>query len=76
MPVVFIDLMNRVCRLMLDHSVIMFIDDILVYAKTREKHEEHLRELMGVLRRERLYAKFSKCEFLLREVQILGHLVN
>ena len=61
---------------MLDRSIIVFIDDILVYSKTREQHEEHLRELLEVLRRERLYAKFSKCEFWLREVQFLGHLVN
>ena len=75
-PSMFMDLMNRVYRSMLDRSVIVFIDDILVYSKTREQHEEHLRELLEVLRRERLYAKFSKCEFWLREVQFLGHLVN
>ncbi|KAL7610989.1 hypothetical protein Lser_V15G11033 [Lactuca serriola] len=69
-------MMNRVCRSMLDRSVIVFIDDILVYSKTREQHEEHLRELLGVLRRERLYAKFTKCEFWLRDVHFLGHLVN
>ena len=62
-PAVFMDLMNEVCGLMLDRSVIVFIDDILVYSKTRENHEKHLDELLGVLRRERLYAKFSKCEF-------------
>ena len=49
-PIVFMDLMNRVCRPMLHRSVIVFIDDILVYSKTREKHEENLRELLGVLR--------------------------
>ena len=65
-PAVFMDLMNRVCSPMLDRSVIIFIDDILVYSKTREQHEEHLRELLGVLRRGRLYVKFSKCEFWLR----------
>ena len=48
---------------MLNQPVIVFIDDILVYSKTREQDEELLRELLGVLRRERLYAKFSKCEF-------------
>ena len=62
-PVVLMDLMNPVCRSMLDISVIMFIDDILVYSKTIEQHEEHLRELLGFLRREKLYAKFSKCKF-------------
>ena len=75
-PAAFMDLMNRVCRPMLDRSVIVFIDDILVYSKTQEQHEEHLREVLEVLRRERLFAKFSKCEFWLREVQFLGHLVN
>ena len=67
-PAAFMDLMNRVCRPMLDRSVIVFIDDILVYSKTREQHEEHLRDILGVLRMERLYAKLSKCEFLLCEV--------
>ena len=57
-PSVFMHLMNRVCRPMLDRSIIVFIDDILVYSKTREQHEEHVRDLLGVLRRERLYAKF------------------
>ena len=56
-------LMSRVCRPMLDRSVIVFIDDILVYSKTREHHKDHLRENLGVLRWEQLYAKFSKCEF-------------
>ena len=75
-PTVFMDLVNWVRRSMLNRSVIVFIDDISVYSKTREQHEEHLRELLGVLRLEQLYAKFSKCEFWLREVQFLGHLVN
>ncbi|CAH1418427.1 unnamed protein product [Lactuca virosa] len=74
-PPVFMDLMNRVCRPMLDRSVIVFIDDILVYSKTREQHEEHLRELLGVLRRERLYAKFSKLggsEISLKHQELFG----
>ena len=75
-PAVFMDLMNRVCRPMLDGSIIVFYDDILVYSKTRKQHEEHLHELLGVLRQEWLYAKLSKSEFCLREVQFLGHLVN
>ena len=58
-PAVFMDLMNRVCRLMLDRSVIVFIDDILVYSRSRGQHEEHLREILRVLRSERLHAKFS-----------------
>ena len=75
-PAVFMDLMNRVYRPMIDHSVIVFVDDILVYSKTREQHEEHIRELLGILSRERLYSKFYNCEFWLRDVQFLGHLVN
>ena len=53
-PVAFMDLMNRVCRPMLDKSVIVFIDDILIYSKTEEDHANHLREVLEVLRMERL----------------------
>ena len=67
-PATFMDLINRVCRTMLDRSVIVFIDDILVYLKTKEQHEDHLREVLETLRRVRLYTKFSKCECWLREV--------
>ena len=62
-PAAFMDLMNRVCGPMLDRSVIVFIDDILVYSKTKEEHEVHLREVLETLRGKKLYAKFSKCEF-------------
>ena len=64
----FMDLLNWVCRPMFDQSVIIFIDDILVYSKTNGQHKEHLKELLGVLRHERIHAKFSKCEFWLPEV--------
>nr|GFA82147.1 putative reverse transcriptase domain-containing protein [Tanacetum cinerariifolium] len=67
-PAVFMDLMNRVCRPYLDKLVIVFIDDILIYSKTQEEHVEHLRLVLGLLNKEKLYAKFSKCEFWLREV--------
>ena len=67
-PTVFMDLMNQMCRPMLDRSVIVFIDVILVYSKTQEQHEEHLKEELETPRRESLFAKFSKCEFWLREV--------
>ncbi|GJR94315.1 putative reverse transcriptase domain-containing protein [Tanacetum coccineum] len=60
---IFMDLMNRVCRPMLDKSVIVFIDDILVHSKSKEAHEVHLREVLETLRKERLYAKFSKCYY-------------
>ncbi|GJX10662.1 putative reverse transcriptase domain-containing protein [Tanacetum coccineum] len=75
-PAVFMDLMNRVCKPYLDKFVIVFIDDILIYSKTKEDHEVHLELLLELVRKEKLYAKFSKCEFWLQEVQFLGHLVN
>ncbi|GJY02324.1 putative nucleotidyltransferase, ribonuclease H [Tanacetum coccineum] len=75
-PAIFMDLMNRVCRPYLDKFVIVFIDDILIYSKTQEEHVEHLRLVLGLLKKEKLYAKFSKCEFWLREVQFLGHVIN
>ncbi|GJR63883.1 putative reverse transcriptase domain-containing protein [Tanacetum coccineum] len=62
-PAVFMDLMNRVCKPYLDKFVIVFIDDILIYSKTKEDHEVHLGLVLELLRKERLYAKFSKCEF-------------
>ena len=70
------DLMNRVFKKYLDKFVIVFIGDILIYSKTEEDHVEHLRIALEILRKEKLYAKFSKCEFWLREVQFLGHVVN
>ncbi|GKC16621.1 putative reverse transcriptase domain-containing protein, partial [Tanacetum coccineum] len=75
-PAVFMDLMNRVCRPYLDKFVIVFIANILIYSKTREEHVEHLRLVLELLKMEKLYAKFSKCEFWLREVQFLGHVIN
>ncbi|GJX80285.1 retrotransposon protein, putative, ty3-gypsy subclass [Tanacetum coccineum] len=75
-PSIFMDLMNRVCRSYLDKFVIVFIDDILIYSKTQEEHVEHLRFVLELLKKEKLYAKFSKCEFWLREVQFLGHVIN
>ncbi|GJW70726.1 putative reverse transcriptase domain-containing protein [Tanacetum coccineum] len=68
-PAVFMDLMNRVCKLYLDKFVIVFIDDILIYSKTKEDHEVHLGLVLELLRKEKLYAKFSKCEFWLQENQ-------
>ena len=65
-PALFMDLMKPLCRMMMDWSVIVFIDDILVSSKTREQHEEHLMEVLETLMRERLFTKFSKCELWLR----------
>ncbi|GJS90197.1 putative nucleotidyltransferase, ribonuclease H [Tanacetum coccineum] len=59
-----------------DKFVIVFIDDILIYSKSKEEHEGHLRLVLELLRREKLYAKFSKCEFWLQEVHFLGHVIN
>ncbi|GJZ23852.1 putative reverse transcriptase domain-containing protein [Tanacetum coccineum] len=62
-PAVFMDLMNRVCKPYLDKFVIVFIDDILIYSKNKKEHEEHLKAIMELLKKEELYVKFSKCEF-------------
>ncbi|KAK9077569.1 hypothetical protein SSX86_005906 [Deinandra increscens subsp. villosa] len=75
-PAAFMDLMNRVCKPMLDKSVIVFIDDILVYSRDEAEHAKHLREVLERLREEKLYAKFSKCAFWLKEVQFLGHVIG
>ncbi|GJX37643.1 putative reverse transcriptase domain-containing protein [Tanacetum coccineum] len=75
-PTVFIDLMNRVCKPYLDKFVIVFIDDILIYSKMKEEHEVHLKLVLELLRKEKLYAKFSKCESWLQEVHFLRHVVN
>ncbi|GKE27590.1 putative reverse transcriptase domain-containing protein [Tanacetum coccineum] len=75
-PAVFMDLMNRVCKPYLDKFVIVFIDDILIYLKTKEEHEVYLKLVLELLRKEKLYAKFSKCEFWLQEVHFLRHVVN
>ncbi|GJZ18367.1 putative reverse transcriptase domain-containing protein [Tanacetum coccineum] len=75
-PAVFMDLVNRVCKPYLDKFIIVFIDDILMYSKTKEDHEVHLGLVLELLRKEKLYAKFSKCEFWLQEVHFLGHVVN
>ncbi|KAJ9557826.1 hypothetical protein OSB04_012440 [Centaurea solstitialis] len=74
-PAAFMDLMNRVCKPYLDEFIVVFIDDILIYSKTAEEHDEHLRKVLEMLKREQLYAKFSKCEFWLKEVQFLVHIV-
>ncbi|GJS37034.1 putative reverse transcriptase domain-containing protein [Tanacetum coccineum] len=75
-PAVFMDLMNWVCKPYLDKFVIVFIDDILIYSKSKKEHEEHLRQILKLLKKEELYAKFSKCEFWISRVQFLGHVID
>nr|GEX08072.1 putative reverse transcriptase domain-containing protein [Tanacetum cinerariifolium] len=75
-PVVFMDLKNRVCKPYLDKFVIVFINDILIYSKNEKEHEEHLKAILELLKKEKLYAKFSKCEFWILKVQFLDHVID
>ncbi|GKD67099.1 putative reverse transcriptase domain-containing protein [Tanacetum coccineum] len=75
-PAVFMDLMNRMCKTYLDKFVIVFIDDILIYSCNKEEHANHLRIILELLKKEKLYAKFSKCDFWIRIVQFFGHLID
>jgi hypothetical protein len=75
-PTIFMDLMNRVFRSYLDKFVVVFIDDILIYSSSQMEHANHLREVLETLRRNKLYAKLSKCEFWLNEVVFLGHVIS
>ncbi|GJV31665.1 putative nucleotidyltransferase, ribonuclease H [Tanacetum coccineum] len=75
-PTVFMDLMNRVCKPYLDKFGIVFIDDILIYSRNKEEHANHLRIILELLKKEKLYAKFSKCDFWIHIVQFLGHLID
>ncbi|GJV13164.1 putative reverse transcriptase domain-containing protein [Tanacetum coccineum] len=75
-PAVFIDLMNHVCKPYLDKFLIVFIDDILLYSRNKDEYANYLRIILELLRKEKLYAKFSKCDFWIRIVQFLGHLID
>ncbi|GKA49321.1 putative reverse transcriptase domain-containing protein [Tanacetum coccineum] len=68
--------MNRVCKTYLDKFVIVFIDDILIYSRTKQEHEEHLKLILELLKKGELYAKFSKCEFSIPKVKFLGHVID
>ena len=72
----FMYLMNSVFMPELDKFVVVFINDILIYSETTEEHEEHLRVVLSRLREHKLYAKFSKCEFWLKKVTFLGHVLS
>ncbi|KAL9249674.1 Retrovirus-related Pol polyprotein from transposon 17.6-like protein [Drosera capensis] len=73
---VFMDLMNLVFRPYLDRFVVVFIDDILIYSKAPQEHEQHLRVTLETLRDNQLYDKLKKCEFWLKEVAFLGHVIS
>ena len=75
-PAAFMDLMHRIFHPYLDQFVVVFVDDILIYSKSEEEHEQHLRAALQVLREHHLYAKWSKCEFWMTEVKFLGHVVS
>nr|GFC16575.1 putative reverse transcriptase domain-containing protein [Tanacetum cinerariifolium] len=75
-PSVFMNLMNWVCKPYLDKSVIVFIDDILIYSRDEKEHEEHLKAILELLKKEKLYAKFSKCDLWIPKVQFLGHVID
>jgi len=75
-PALFMDYMNRIFWPFLDKFVVVFIDDILIYSRTHEEHVEHLRIVFGILREKQLFAKLSKCDFWMREVQFLGHVIS
>ncbi|GJZ90746.1 putative reverse transcriptase domain-containing protein [Tanacetum coccineum] len=75
-PVIFMDLMNRVCKPYMDKFVIVLINDILIYSKSKQGHEEHLKLILELLKKEELYAKKIKCEFWIPKVQFLGHVID
>ena len=75
-PAYFMSLMNSAFADFLDQFVVVFIDDILVYSRSREEHAHHLRIVLQRLRKHKLYAKLSKCEFWIDQVAFLGHIVS
>nr|GEZ23775.1 putative reverse transcriptase domain-containing protein [Tanacetum cinerariifolium] len=75
-PAVFMELMNHVCKPYLDKFLIVFIDDILIYSRNKEEHVNHRRIILELLQKDKLYAKFSKCEIWIRMVQFLRHLID
>jgi hypothetical protein len=75
-PGTFMELMNYVFEKQLDKFVIVFLDDVLVFSKDLQTHERQMREVLQILREQRLYAKLEKCDLVRKEVEFLGHLVG
>jgi hypothetical protein len=75
-PAYFLYLMNKVFMEYLDKFVVVFIDYILIFSKNEEEHDKHLRLVLQKLRENQLYAKLNKCEFWLKEVSFLGHIIS
>ena len=75
-PAAFMDLMHRVFQPYLDKFFVVLVKDILIYSKSEEEHEGHLRIVIQALRDHQLYAKFTKCEFWFTEVRFLRHVVS
>ncbi|PKU60537.1 RNA-directed DNA polymerase [Dendrobium catenatum] len=75
-PAIFMDMMNRIFKDYIDKCVIIFIDDILIYSGTDDEHAKHLRIVLETLRKNQLYAKYSKCEFWLKSIPFLGHIIS
>ncbi|KAL0293506.1 UNVERIFIED_CONTAM: Retrovirus-related Pol polyprotein from transposon.6 [Sesamum radiatum] len=75
-PVAFMSLVNKTLQPFLDQFVIVFIDDILIYSRSPEEHEQHLWTVLQILREKQLYTKFNKCEFWMEEIAFLGHVVS
>nr|GEZ99253.1 putative reverse transcriptase domain-containing protein [Tanacetum cinerariifolium] len=75
-PAIFMDLMNRVCKPYLDKFMIVFIDDILIYSKNKEDHKKDLKTILELLKNKKLFAKILKCDFWLKSVQFLGHVID
>ena len=75
-PAAFMDLMNRVFHPYLDQFLVVFINDIMVYSKNAQEHEQHLKIVLQILREKRLFVKLSKCDFWLKEESFLCHIIS
>lgn len=75
-PGVFMGYMNGIFHSYLDQFLVVVIDDILIYSKSEEEHNEHLKVVLQTVKEKKLYAKLSKCEFWLKEVSFLGHVIS